>query len=203
MGGVPVDLNLTTLEEIRHLDATTTGFHLVALLDGRVLHDPTGQVTRELQDLRGRQREAPPDELSEQAIASTRHGHRHILDKIRGRLTTNPVLCHFLLSTDIYWLVQSYFRFRKLVFKGEKHAIEYLRNHEPEIFEAMAEFYSTPGLEQQVELVQTISDLVLAPIGGMWRKGEVLAFGDEACDDLPRRGYEAFHGLFGADQEIG
>ena len=43
----------------------------------------------------------------------------------------------------------------------------------------------------------------MAPIGGMWRKDEILAFGEETIEDLQRRGIEALHGLFGADQEIG
>jgi hypothetical protein len=168
-----------------------------------VLYDPTGQVTSELQRLRERHRAAPADELSEQAIAFTRHGHRHVLDKIRRRLTTDPVLCHILLSTDIYWLVQSYFRVRKLVYKGEKHAIEYLQKNEPAIYAAIAEFYATPDLERRIELVQKISDTALAPIGGIWRKDEILAFGDEACEGLQRQGIEAFHRLFGTQQEIG
>jgi hypothetical protein len=108
VGAIPVDLNLITLDEIRHLDRMA-GFRWVALLDGRVLHDPTGKVTYELEKLRRRQ-STSPQPLSEHAIARMRHGHKHVLDKIKGRLNTMPVFCRFLLSTDIYWLIETCFQ---------------------------------------------------------------------------------------------
>lgn len=196
VSGVPVDLNLITLDEIRHLDVAD-GFHLVALLDGKVLHDPTGKVAHELEELQRRQQQSSTRKLSEHTIAFTRHGHKHVFDKIRGRLETMPVFCRFLLSTNIYWLIETYFQVRNLVFKGEKHAIEYLQHHEPEIFEAVAEFYTTHDLGRQVEIIRAISERVLAPLGGMWRNNEVLAFGNENSENLQGRGREVFRQLFG------
>lgn len=195
VGGVPVDLNLVTLDEIRHLDVTD-GFHLVALLDGRVLQDPTGKVTRALEELRRRRQQSPPKGLSAHAIAFTRHGHKHVFDKIKGRLDIMPVFCRFLLSTNVHWLVETYFHVRGRVFKGEKYAIEYLRHHEPEIYEAMVEFYATHDLERQVEITCAISEQVLAPVDGMWRNDEILAFGDESSEELQERGHEMFRKLF-------
>jgi hypothetical protein len=139
---VPVDLNLKSLERIRHLEADD-GFHLSALLNVRIRYDPGGSVGRELERLRERQREASPKALSEHDVAFTRHGHKHILDKVRGRFDTMPLLCLFLLGTDIYWLVQIYFRVRELPFEGEKRAIEYLQGHELEIYHDLAVFYAT------------------------------------------------------------
>ena len=198
VGDVPVDLNLMTLDEIRHLDVTD-GFHLVALFDGRVLHDPIGKATLALEELRRRRQQFSPKELSAHAIAFTRHGHKHVFDKIKGRLDTMPVFCRFLLSTNIYWLIETYFRVRGIVFKGEKHAIEYLQRNEPEIFEAIAEFYTTQDLERQAEIAHAISEQVLAPVGGMWRKDEILAFGDENSENLQEQGYELFCKLFGEE----
>jgi hypothetical protein len=36
----------------------------------------------------------------------------------------------------------------------------------------------------------------LAPVGGMWRNDEVLAFGDENSENLQEQGYEVFCKLF-------
>ena len=149
VGGVPVDLNLITLDRIRSLNVSD-GFHLVALLDGRILHDTTGEVTLALQGLQRRRHQSVPPKLSEHAVAFTRHGHRHVFDKIKDRLHTMPVFCRFLLSTSIYWLVETYFAVRGIVFKGEKHAIEYLRRHEPELYSAVGRFYATNDMEEQV-----------------------------------------------------
>jgi hypothetical protein len=173
---------------------------LVALLDGEVLHDPTGKVTHEIEELQRRQQQSSPRELSEHIVAFTRHGHKHVFDKIKGRLDTMPVFCRFLLCTDIYWLIETYFQVRNLVFKGEKHAIEYLQRHEPEIFEAVAKFYATHDLERQVQITRAISEQVLAPVGGLWRDDEIIVFGDEDSVGLQERGYEVFCELFGEEK---
>ena len=57
------------------------------------------------------------------------------------------------------------------------HAIEYLQHYAAAIPEAIAEFYATQDLERQAEIAHAISEQVLAPVGGMWRKDEILASG--------------------------
>lgn len=195
-GDTPVDLNLTTLEEISRLEAGH-GFQVSALLSGRILYDPTGELAGELARLRQRRQQATPETLSAQTIAFIRHGHKHVFDKIRGRLETMPVFCRFLLCANIYWLIQSYFRVRHLTYRGEKRAIAYLQDNEPEIYQALTDFYNTPDLERQITLAKWITERVLAPVGGMWREDEVLAFGDDDSDDLPADGNEMFRKLFG------
>jgi hypothetical protein len=195
-GGIPVDLNLITLEEISRLEAGQT-FQVSALLGGRILYDPTGELAGELTRLRQRRQQAAPETLSAQTIAFIRHGHKHIFDKIRGRLETMPVFCRFLLNANIYWLIQSYFRVRHLTYRGEKRAIVYLQDNEPEIYQALTDFYSVSDLEHQIRLAKWITERVLAPVGGMWRDDEVLAFGDDDSDDLQADGYAMFSKLFG------
>ena len=197
IAGVPVDLNLVTINEIGRLDAKN-GFHFFTLLGGRVVHDTNGKVARALDELRRRSNNSPPLLLSAHTVAATRHGHRHIFDKIKGRLETEPVFCRFLLGTNIYWLIKTYFEVRGIVFTGEKNAIEYLRHHEPTLYEEIALFYDTQDLEQQVEITRRLTEIVLTPIDGMWRDGEILAFGDESSEELQKRGSEMFRSLFGS-----
>ena len=196
IGPTPVDLNLMTLEAISHLD-DPTGFHQIALLDGRVIYDPMGEVTAALERLRLRSHSSSAT-LSEHTIAVTRHGHRHIFDKIKGRLGSGPLFCGFLLETNVYWLVQSYFRVRRLAYKGEKHAIQYLEHYEPEIIATLNAFYETADLAEKVALARVITDLVLEPVGGMWQDGELLAFGDEQSQALQAQGLRLFQSLFSA-----
>jgi hypothetical protein len=129
-------------------------------------------------------------------MARIRHWHQHVFDKVKGRLDTMPVFCRFLLCANIHWLLKNYFQVRGLVFKGEKQAIEYWQRHEPEMYETVTEFYVTQDLERQVEMVRAISERVLAPVGGLWRGNEVVAFGDEDSEGLQERGYEIFRRLF-------
>ena len=139
-----------------------------------------------------------PDAPSAHATAFMRHGHRHLLDKVRGRLERDPLLANFLLSVNPYWLMESYFRLRRLPFYGEKRALTYWRQHEPELYGALGAFYGTTNLEEKLRLMERLTDLVLAPVGGAWQQGEVLAFGhSEMGDELAEKGLEVYRKLFG------
>lgn len=194
---IPVDLNLRTLAEIRNLKFAK-GFE-TALLDGRIIHDPTGKIKQELQKLIQRHNKYKSKEITEHAIAFTRHGHKHVFDKIKGRLDEMPLLGHLLLNTNIYWLLKTYLRVRNLQFKGEKHAIAYLEKNEPEIFKAIKDFYSANSLRKQVEISKNLTELVLNPVGGAWENDEILAFGDET-KKLQQKGKELFQKLFLSEQ---
>jgi len=201
-GGLPVDLNLITLKEVRHLGRGGS-FERSALLDGEVLYDPTGQLEPELDRLRRQEQRSLTVELSDHEVARIRHGHRHVFDKVKGRLDTKSLFCRYLLGANVHWLVESYFRVRCLAFSGEKRAIENLQTREPEIYAALAGLYATSDLKKQVKIQQALTQRILAPIGGPWRGDKVLAFGDESARDLQKEGRQVFRGLFGGAYNTG
>ncbi|NOK62038.1 MAG: hypothetical protein GFH27_549321n25 [Chloroflexi bacterium AL-W] len=124
---MPVDLNLCALNHLRDQE-TLLGFE-AALLDGRLIYDKDSMVAVLLERLQ----KAAPVPYSEHDVAFMRHGHRHVLDKIRGRLESEPLLCQLLLNTNVYWLLQSYFGIRQMCYQGEKYVLEYLVEYEPEL----------------------------------------------------------------------
>jgi hypothetical protein len=195
VAGMPVDLNLITMDHLRRLKGDH-GFAFFALQNGRVIFDRSGALAYEMRKLRERAASHIPQELSQHEVAFIRHGHRHVFDKLRNRLESMPLTSRFLLHSNLYWLVVNYFQIRGLPFRGEKHALEYLRQFDPEIYKGLEEFYGAQSLEQQVEISRRLSRRVLRPIGGLWREDEVLAFGDSNQDDLQRRGMALFHHLF-------
>lgn len=191
---IPVDLNVRSLQEIQDLEFPK-GFETF-LLEGRIIYDPTKKVSQELQKLKERQKTCYPKKFSEHSIAFARHGHKHVLNKIKGRLDTLPLLCRFLLNTNIYWLVETYFNIRNLPFRGEKHALNYLKESDPDIYQGIEDFYASTSLQQQVEISKRLTKLILEPVGGQWRDDEVLAFGDDETGDLQNKGKELFQELF-------
>jgi len=191
VSGVPADLNVRTLDEIRSL-RRAEGFDSV-LLDGRISHDPDGQVSIAIRELRDRHAATPAEAPSQQSFAFERHGTKHVFDKIRGRLETMPTLCAHLLHQNVYWLVRHYFLFRGLDYKGEKAALGHIGRHEPELFQRIEAFYGTTDLAEQTELCRHIAEAVLEPVGGMWREDELLTFGDQ------EKGKDTFRRLFGRD----
>jgi hypothetical protein len=190
---IPVDLNIGTLEEIKKLKFAK-GFE-TALLEGRIIYDPTGKIETELQKLIQRHKQNKPKGMTEHAIAFSRHGHKHVFDKIKGCIEEMPLLCRLLLNANIYWLIETYFNVRNLQFKGEKRAIAYLEKNEPKIFRAIEDFYSAESLIEQVKISKKLTELVLSPVGGAWKDDKVLAFG-EGTKDLQKKGRELFQKLF-------
>jgi hypothetical protein len=61
----------------------------------------------------------------------------------------------------------------------------------------MTRFYAANDLEKRIEIQQMVAERVLAPIGGMWRADEILAFGDEDACHLQESGARVFQDLFG------
>lgn len=172
---VPVDLNLRSLRYLASQNSLA-GFES-ALLDGRIIYDRGGVVAERLEQLSAK----APSPYTEHDIAFTRHGHRHVLDKIRGRLQNEPLLCRLLLNVNIHWLINSYFGVRGLPYQGEKHALAYLADNEPEIYALIDEFYKLP-VEEQIEQTERLTELMLSPVGGAWKTGELLAFGEGVAD---------------------
>ena len=174
--GVPVDLNLRSLDEIRNMNRAA-GFESV-LLDGRVIYDPSGSVAQEIHQLSKRHRQTPVATSSDESIAFTRHGTKHIFDKVERRIHSNPTLCAFLLHQNVYWLIHNYFALRGVEFRGEPVTLEFLRKNEPETYGLVERFYASRSLQEQLNLAISIAHLTLEPVGGMWRDDEVLVFGD-------------------------
>ena len=194
IGNTPVDLNLRTMDYLRQPESVS-GFER-EFFGGRIIYDATGEVTRLFQRLQEYSSQTHNRPLTEDDIARIRHWHRHILDKTQGRMDSMPAFCSFLLNTNIFWLIENYFRIRNLKYKGLKAAFEYLEEREPEIYERIQRFYTMFDLPQKAQLTQELTELILRPIQGMWKRGELLAFGDEKSRHLQEQGQSVFKSLF-------
>lgn len=195
VGDVPVDLNLLSLQELRQL-APDDSFEAQIIVTGRALYDPTGELRKQQERLQQALVARPIRPWSEHTIAFIRHGHRHLLDKVQDRLHSMPTLCQLLLHTNIYWLLENYFRLRYLPFRGAKQALSYLQAHDEELYNLIETFYATTSLKEKAALSHQMSEIVLEPVGGMWRKGEILAFGREESQELQQQGQAAYAELF-------
>mgnify|MGYP001343407777 CR=1 FL=1 len=173
---IPVDLNIRALADLRRSEPLA--FIDIALISGEILYDPTAALATELPLLRNRW-PASPASLSESH--ATRFHQSHVLDKVRGRLQRDPVLCHFLLSSNVLWLLETYFRVRGMGYLGEVAALDWLQDNDEEAYAAIRAFYGTPALWHKLAVIERLTDIVLNPIGGVRRREEilVLAAGDQ------------------------
>ncbi len=200
VGDIPVDLSLRTVDDLRR---TTP---LSAMVDpllpaSELLFDRTGALRPEIAALPARwSREmSPATRLTEAEVARRRFGHRHTLDKARHRLTAEPLLCHVLLSTNIYWLLQTHLAARGLPYEGENAALTWLESHDPQVYQAIERFFATQDLAEKLSVSEWLAERALAPIGGPWRGGEVLVLAaNEEAAHLQAQGPPLFAELFDA-----
>ncbi len=191
---MPIDLNLISLDELERI-TPADHFRSRAFCEGTVLYDPHGFVTQVQAQLQEQLRHQAAA-LSEHTIATTRHWHRHMLDKVRNRLDTMPTFCRYALHTNCIQLVRTYFRIYGLPYPGETRAFGYLRTHEPTVFNLLKAYLDSQALPEQLDLLTALAEHILAPIGGLWQHDEVLAFGTEASDNLQARGIDVLMQLF-------
>jgi hypothetical protein len=173
---IPVDLNIRTKLDLRsNVPLTDIDF---ALFDGEIIYDKYNEMSALMEQAKLKWTYSS-EELSSSQIDWERFSQQHVIDKIRYRLKEDVVFSRFLLNTNIYWLINNYFRIRGLKYKGEKQAIISIREKSPEIYEIIEKFYSTNCLETQFKLTKNLTELVLRPVKGSWRKDELIF--------LPRR----------------
>jgi hypothetical protein len=197
IGDLPVDLNVRTWADLEADELLTPVDQ--ALFHGQILHDRDGDLAARL----GRYAEAhdgPLLPLSEHDVALIRFGQRHGLDKVRGRFATDPILCRLLLESNVYWLIQHYFRIRRLHFPGEKAALRHLEQREAAIWPAVQRFYDTTELGEKLAIAEELNRRILAPLGGPWRPDEVLTLAAEhMAIDLQDVGRRYLAGLVAPD----
>ena len=199
VGDIPVDLNLRFLDDLRR-SKPLTGID-TALVDAEILCDKTGALGQELASLSERWKQAL-SELTEHEISWHRFCQQHVLDKVKGRIADDPLLCEFLLATNIYWLVQTYFRIRCMLYPGEKDALEWLELNAPEVHDNIRRFYASHDLTEKLGISERLTELILAPIGGPWRRGELIVFGTNTnVKQLQSKGRKVFSELFGITVE--
>ena len=199
VGDIPVDLSLRSLDDLRS-DEPLTAFDTV-LMDGEILYDETGILAQEIVSLGERWPPTSPA-LTEHEVHMNRFCQQHVLDKVRGRIADEPLLCEFLLATNIYWLVRTYFRVRCIPYPGEKDALEWLERNDPEAYTDMQYFYASHDLSEKLDVSERLTEAVLAPIGGPWRREELLVFGTNAdVAHLQSKGPKVFSELFGSTVE--
>jgi hypothetical protein len=197
MGHIPVDLNVRSMDDLERADPLT--FIDVALAGGEVVYDRDGTLAPQLGGLARRWGTAHAP-LTEHDVAWERFCHAHLLAKVRQRLDIDPLLAELLMHSGVVWLLPAYFRLRGLPFEGEKRALAWLRAHDADTLAILEAFYAADRPDERLGCLERLAGVVLAPIGGLWRRDEVLALGrGPDVDDLQVRGRELLAELLGDD----
>lgn len=201
-GETPVDLSLRTVADLERKEPLS--FIDADLAEGEILYDRDGGLEDLLASRTGKWKQES-DNLPESEKSACRFFQTHVMNKVAGRLEKDPVFCNLLLSVNMCWLMHIYFKVRQMKFGGEKNALNWLREHDPDAASMVHQFFGATSLIDRLKHATDLTDLVLEPIGGRWLEGEVLGTGvDQDSTNLQERAEALFSRLLGTDSgEIG
>jgi hypothetical protein len=143
------------------------------LLEARLLHDRGGELGKLLGEA-ARHWPLRRDPYTPAEAEWERFTQRHVFDKVEFRLESEPAWCHFLLNANMLWLAEDYIRLQGLREGDFRGALRHMKEHAPELDAEWREFHATLDLARKLKLARSITERVLAPLGGSWRDDEVI-----------------------------
>jgi len=167
---IPIDCGLRNLSDLG-LTNPPTPFDVV-LGQARIIHDRDGDLSAVQNQLR--QRWKVNSEISPGEIHFNRFAYRHVLDKVKHRIVTDPEYASFMLHSNMLWLVETYMSHHGLSTGDYKTAWGHFRLNYPDWYALLVEFHSECGLKRKYEITETLSENVMQPYGGLWEKDEVF-----------------------------
>ncbi len=178
----PVDLNVRTLAELKAA-SVEPGFDEV-LREGTVLYERDHGALRELPSIP----QPEKDPASQAGMARVRHGFTHYMTKLDHHKNRDPLLCNVLLCGATHWLLHAYVSVRGRAYRGERAALQAVEQRDPDLLADLRVLSGSSVLEDRIEALRRLVERVLEPVGGPWRRGEVLCFASigEDAPDLDR-----------------
>lgn len=173
----------TTVRALRRIAAAPGSWHDASaegaiarwLRDGRIVHDRAG----ELDTARTALATAPAPPLSEGERFGTWGSVGYSLAQLRRYLASDdPAAQETVDWRLLYGLTEvagAYFTARGLPWRGEKEAIRFLTREDPVFLDRFRRCLAEPDRRRKVERYEELAHLALAPVGGPWGAGVVVA----------------------------
>jgi len=198
VGNTPVDLNIRSLHDLL-ADRPLTSFDS-EMIGGVIIYDRGGT----LQDFLATavRRWVPQSSIwNESDTAFIRFTLSHAMHKAHSHLEDDHLLARYIMSTQLYWIVHTYLMVAGEPFRGEKKALDWLKNMKPEVYVSVERFLDATLLQEMSRLYEWLTRDCLSPIGGIWDAGEPIALArDSGCtEDLQSRGRAVLKDLLNSE----
>lgn len=182
IGDIPVDCMIITLDNLSQ-DYPDNEFLLVHL-DCEILFDRDGSVEKALDIINTTWRRSP--DLNSVEISLYRFTFQHILDKLQHRLNSNPLYSSYFIYASFDWYLTCYARINNLPVGKAKHHLKFIEENDTVLFSYVHKLYESHSLEERFLYLSKCAELISKPIGGLWRKDEILFHQYDENANLPR-----------------
>lgn len=171
VGFIPVDCNIRTLSELQKEKPVSLFDY--SLFTGRIIFDKSGTIPSVLKHA---ELKWPPisNPFNYGEIQWERFTQQHVIDKFEHRLFDNELFSQMHLNMNINWLFDNYVRIKYKQYSEPKNVLHIMKKEHPETYNLFQEYHSTLDLKKKLEITKSLTKLILEPIGGPWKKGEVI-----------------------------
>ena len=174
------EIYCTTVQAVERVAADPTSFVegsdegilLTWLREGHVVHD-RDQILAAAQ-ARARQKPRPtPGSATD--IAEVRRGISYNVAQLHRYLGSDDpvsqVVVDLRLLYSLFEVVFHYFPVRHLPWRGEKTAVRYWQEHDPDYLALLQDYLAEGDRRRKAELYEDLAQRTLAPVDGLWERG--------------------------------
>lgn len=142
------------------------------LREGRIDHDRDQSLATAQAHVR---REPPPTAGSDSEIHEARRKISYNVAQLNRYLAADDpvsqVVVDLRLLYSLFEVILHYFTVRHLPWRGEKAAVRYWREHDPDYLALLRQCLAEGDRRRKAKLYETLAQRTLAPVGGLWERG--------------------------------
>jgi hypothetical protein len=171
-------------------DGSEEAVLLTWLREGRIAFDRDGRLAAS----RERARSAPPPSLADdRQIHEAWRKIGYNVAQVRRYLEAGESVARTIVDMRLLYSMAEvnlhYFTVRRIPWRGEKPAVHYWTQHDPEYLDNLHRYFEERDLRRRVALYEKLAALALAPVGPLWGRDDTMVSigaGYGAGRSLPR-----------------
>jgi|LGVF01.2.fsa_nt_gb hypothetical protein len=167
---IPVDCMILSIDDFLD-DSPQNPFYLVHL-DCNILYDKDNRTKELLQHIR--EKWMPSNEISKFEEHLFRFTFQHILDKLKNRLHDDPLFTRFFIYSSFDWYIECYARIQNLKVGQPKAHLNHIKENNMELYQLATKLYLVTDIDEQFKILKECAIQIMEPIGGLWKKNEIL-----------------------------
>ena len=136
IAGIPVDC---MFKDLNAFVADTPGMFDVSVVNGKILYDETGELSKRVEVARLKWADQP--DLTEGEISFLRFIARHCLDKVDHRLFADHLYSHYTMSISVDFYLTTYAKLHQLEIGKPRAMFAHMRENDPELIEMTNNFF--------------------------------------------------------------